>query len=329
MSTLLIASLQPGEGRTTTTAALGARLVAEGRNVRLLRVRSPEGADAAAEDDARTLASVPGCASPRAAVSEQEAQAEATSANAAGDVCIIEMPPGETPPGGETPAGIPHELAVRLAARVVLVSAGVNELRPGDLSAAAQTLGDTFLGVVATRQPERRLDAAEAELRERGLACLAALPEDRLLAGPNVREMAETLHASRLVEEGEEDEALEYVMLGPISADPGQPYFLQHGHKAVINRFDKMDLHLAALATEPDCLILTGGQDPSPYLLDRLAGSGLDITVLLSPESTVRTVELLDDLYSRTRFTGRRKLDRAVELYHERLDLQQLVEALR
>ena len=58
MSTLLIASLQPGEGRTTTTAALGARLAAEGRNVRLLRIRSPEGADAAAEDDARTLAAV-------------------------------------------------------------------------------------------------------------------------------------------------------------------------------------------------------------------------------------------------------------------------------
>ncbi len=324
MSTLLIASLQPGEGRTTTTAALGARLAAEGRNVRLLRVRSPEGADAAAEDDARTLAAVPGCASPRAALSEQEAQAEANSANAAGDVCII-----ETLPGGETPPGLPHELAVRLAARVVLVSAGVNELRPGGLAEAAQTLGDTFLGVVATRQPERRLDAAEAELRERGLACLAALPEDRLLAGPNVREMAETLRASRLGEEGEEEEALEYIMLGPISADPGQPYFLQHGHKAVINRFDKMDLHLAALATEPDCLILTGGQAPSPYLLDRLAGSGLDITVLLSPEGTVRTVELLDDLYSRTRFTGRRKLDRAVELFRERLDLQQFVEALR
>ena len=87
------------------------------------------------------------------------AATEADSANAAGDVCII-----------ETPYGIPHELAVRLAARVVLVNSGVDELRLGDLSAAAQTLGATFLGVVVTRQPERRLDAAEALLRERGRA---------------------------------------------------------------------------------------------------------------------------------------------------------------
>jgi BioD-like phosphotransacetylase family protein len=141
--------------------------------------------------------------------------------------------------------------------------------------------------------------------------------------------MAEVLHASRLVELGEEEEAVEFVMLGPISADPGQPYFLQHGHKAVVNRFDKMDLHLAALATEPDCLILTGGQSPSPYLLDRVEGSDLEITVLLSPEGTVRTVELLDELYGRTRFAGRRKLDRAVELFRQHLNLQELTEALR
>jgi BioD-like phosphotransacetylase family protein len=141
--------------------------------------------------------------------------------------------------------------------------------------------------------------------------------------------MEESLHASRLAEDGEADEAVEFVMLGPISADPGQPYFLQHGSKAVVNRFDKMDLHLAALATEPDCLILTGGQRPSPYLLDRVAGSDPGVTVLLSPEGTVRTMELLDDLYGRTRFSGQRKLTRAIELFQRHVNLQALSSALR
>jgi BioD-like phosphotransacetylase family protein len=140
--------------------------------------------------------------------------------------------------------------------------------------------------------------------------------------------MAETLHASRLVERGMEDEAVEHVMLGPISADPGQPYFLQHGSKAVVNRFDKMDLHLAALATEPDCLILTGGQMPSPYLLDRVAGSDFDVTVLLAPESTVRTVEVLDDLFGQTRFTGQRKLTRAIELFAQHADTDAVAAAI-
>jgi BioD-like phosphotransacetylase family protein len=175
-----------------------------------------------------------------------------------------------------------------------------------------------------TRVPERRLASMHEQLRERGLTCLAALPEDRQLAGPSVREMAEALHASRLVELGDENEAVEHVMLGPISSDPGQPYFLQHGSKAVVNRFDKMDLHLAALAAEPDCLILTGGQRPSPYLIDRAQGSDLALTVLLSPESTMRTMELLDEAYGRSRFSGQRKIARAMELCRERFDLKRL-----
>ena len=318
MPTILIASLQPGEGRTTLAAGLGACLADEGRSVRLLRIRSAEGADPAAEDDAQTLSLVPGCASPRSAVSEQEAQAQASEAGTTGGICIV-----------EAPSGAPTELAARLAARVVLVSSQADELRLSDLVAAAEAVGDALLGVVVTRQPERRLAPVRDALQERGITCLAALPEDRLLAGPSVREIAEALHASPLVENGEQDEGVEFVMLGPISADPGQPYFLQHGSKAVINRFDKMDLHLAALATEPNCMILTGGQQPSPYLLDRVAGSDFAITVLLAPEGTVRAMEALDELYTRTRFSGHRKLTRAVELVRQHVDVRQLIEALR
>ena len=314
MSTILIASLEPGEGRTAITAGLGARLASDGRAVRLLRIRSGEGADPAAEDDARTLAAVEGCTAPANAVSEQEVQA------ALADASPLHLV--------EAPAGSAKELADRLQAKVILVGARTGDLRLGDLAAAKSELGDSLLGVIVMREHERSLDAATAAVRERGLRCLGALPEDRMLAGPNVRELAEALRASRLVEQGEEEEALEFVMLGPISSDPGQPYFLQHPYKAVINRFDKMDLHLAALATEPECLVLTGGQQPSPYLLDRVAGSDLSITVLLSPENTVRTMELVDDLFPRTRFVGKRKRERAIELVEQHVDLAEITRGL-
>ena len=309
MPTIIIASLQPGEGRTATAAGLAAGLSKDGRSVRLLRIRNETGADAPAEDDARALALVPGCDSSGSAVTEQDAQAAAGTDG----LTIIEAPAGST-----------AELASKLAARVVLVAARADEQRAGDLASEANTLGDALLGVIVTRQAERMVSAAQKSLEDCGLRCLAVLPEDRLLAGPTPREMAQTLHASRLVDTGEEDEAVEFVMLGPVSADPGQPYFLQHGAKAVVNRFDKMDLHLAALATEPDCLILTGGQQPSPYLLDRLGGGDTNVTVLLSPEDTVRTVELVDELYGRTRFSGRRKVARASELVQQHVDITKL-----
>jgi BioD-like phosphotransacetylase family protein len=310
MSTIVIASLDAAEGRSTVAAALGASLAEAGRSVRLLRIRAEDAA--AAEDDARAFAIVPRCTAPASAVSEQDAQAEVSRA-AANDVVII-----------EAPAGAHEALASRLSAKVVLVSARADDQRLSDLDAAAKSLGGALAGVVLTRVPERQLASIDDALRSRGLTCLAALPEDRLLAGPSVREMAEVLHASRLAELGDEDEAVEYVMLGPISSDPGQPYFLQHGSKAVVNRFDKMDLHLAALAAEPACLILTGGQQPSPYLIDRVQGSDLPLTVLLSPQDTVRTIELIDETYGRTRLSGAQKIGRAIELFRRHADLARL-----
>ena len=318
MPTLLIASLQPGAGRTTVVAGLGAWLAGQNHSVRLLRTCSDTGADPAAEDDAQTLAATPGCTAPAGAASEQDAQAQAGETDAAGAVCLI-----------ETAVGVPTDLADRLSASVVLVSAHSDEQHLTELSVAAQSLGERLLGVILTRQPERRLTKIETVLRERELTCIAVLPEDRLLAAPNIREVTEALHASLLVERRQPDEVLEYIMLGPISADPGQPYFLQHGSKAVVNRFDKMDLHLAALATGPECLILTGGQQPSPYLIDRVGGSDLETTVMLAPEGAVRTIELLDDLYGRTRFAGPRKLARAIDLLQDRLVSDTLAETLR
>ncbi len=311
MPTIIVASQHPQAGRTAVTAALGALLAQQGRSVQLARLRPSEGPDRGAEDDARRLASVPGCTASATAVTEQDALVLAREAGDAGVVLI------------EAPAGVPSELAGRLSARVVLVAGDAD-----DLSSARSSLGAALAGVIATRVPGRRLDTLLAEIESQGVPCLAVLPEDRLLAGPNVQEMADALHASRLVERGLEDEAVEYVMLGPISADPGQPYFLQHGSKAVVNRFDKMDLHLAALATEPQCLILTGGQMPSPYLLDRVAGSDFDITVLLAPDGTVRTVEVLDGLFGSTRFAGQRKLARAIEILTGRVDSDKLATAL-
>jgi BioD-like phosphotransacetylase family protein len=242
---------------------------------------------------------VPGCSSPRGAVGEQDALSETRS----GAACPIEIPPGP-----------PAELAQRLDAKVVLVTSSVEDLRLSDVSAAAGALGERAAGVLAVRQHEKGIERAQQAIEQRGMRCLGVVPEDRLLAGPTVREISEALRASPLFENGATDEGLEYVMLGPITSDPGQPYFYRHGRKAVVNRFDKMDLHLAALATEPECLVLTGGQQPSPYLMDRVAGSGLELTVLLAPDGTVRAAELLNELYDRTRFRGQRKMDRAIEL---------------
>jgi BioD-like phosphotransacetylase family protein len=80
----------------------------------------------------------------------------------------------------------------------------------------------------------------------------------------------------------------------------------------VITRSDKTDLQLAALHTQTDVLILTGGYPPSPYTIDRAAGE--EVPILLTRADTPRSVALLSDAFGGSRFNGERKLERLGEL---------------
>jgi BioD-like phosphotransacetylase family protein len=86
----------------------------------------------------------------------------------------------------------------------------------------------------------------------------------------------------------------------------------------VITRSDKTDLQLAAMHSGIECLILTGGLDPSPYAIDRAADD--EIMVLLTKADTREAVGLLENIFQGTRFASEEKLDRMQALLEARLD---------
>lgn len=316
MKNLVVTSAVSSAGKTAVSAGLGWLLAEAGRPVRLLRLHAEESQDPRAEDDADTLAAVPGCSSPGRALAVTEAVAQAEGANAEGGLAIVEAPDADP------------DTVRRLSARAVLCVADAWETQPTEHRRLADTLGDTLLGVVATAVPRLRLSEVASALAKAGLPCLAVLPEDRLLAAPTHREMASALDASYLVTGGRQGEAVEYLMIGPIGADPGMPHFSQHERKAVITRSEKTDLLLAALNTDLDCLILTGGRPPSPYVLDWIQNSDQGVSVLVTSHDTVGAVRLLDDLYGRTRFSGQRKLERMAQLLREQVQTEALLTRL-
>ena len=146
------------------------------------------------------------------------------------------------------------------------------------------------------------------------------LPEDRLLAAPTVGQIAETARARVLVRSQEGDSAvIEHIVIGAISHDSADTYFERFPRKAVVCRAEKTDLGLAALLTGAEVLVLSGGHDPSPYLLDR-AGASRTTTVLLAPEGTVETVRDIEGLYGTAPFSHAAKVERAGELMAAALD---------
>jgi BioD-like phosphotransacetylase family protein len=88
----------------------------------------------------------------------------------------------------------------------------------------------------------------------------------------------------------------------------------------VVTRAEKVDIVLSALrAGGTECLILTGGSDPSPYILDRVAAAR-STTLLLAPEGTVETVRDIEGSFGLSAFAGGAKIERAGMLMAAALD---------
>jgi len=228
------------------------------------------------------------------------------------------------PSGGvviaEVEASEAREAASAWAAGAVVVQRGASQgASPlgadGGKSAVAITAAAGLSKVRAALPPEA--DSPQAK-EGKGVRPLVVLPEDRILAAPRLGELTRALEASSLCDDADENEVIERIMIGSVSHDPGGPYFSMHEHKAVLTRFEKTDVQLAALDTPLACLLLTGGGRPSPYLFDRAQSIG--VSVLLTARDTVGAMEALGEAYAGARFGGEAKLARLRELLAEHLD---------
>jgi BioD-like phosphotransacetylase family protein len=288
MPIIVVTSAEQGAGKTGVAAAIARHVAYTGQPARLVRIASDAGGTNADADASwfGSLNFVPG--SPAFAVTPAGVSATAE------EIVVVEA-------DGSAAGSIPD-------ASYVVVGREGQPVAVEGIEAAA---------TVVTRA--RTLPAAgEAEPGTPAIV----LVEDRTLNGFGVDEVQALLHAEVLVEGDPTDETCDDLVIAPIASDAGQPYFKRFGSKAVVARFDKTDMHLAAMQSDPVCLILSGGRRPSEYLFDAASAQG--ITVLLSRTDTENTVIALERIFERTRFSGGRKLDRMAEL----LEATPLFEAL-
>lgn len=207
---------------------------------------------------------------------------DAPPADATGVVTIL-----EAPPGADAPA-----LAARLGARLVVVGP----------SGATAPAGATLIVNHGTTTGLRQIG------------------EDRLLAAPTVGRLIAASGAQILARSQEGEAAVcEHLVIGAISHDAADAYFSRFPRRAVIARAEKVDLALAAMLTHSECLILTGGHEPSPYILDR-AASTRETTLLLAPGGTVETMLDLEGTFGTSPFSGEAKVERIGGLMRVALD---------
>jgi len=297
MPALLVVSSKPLAGKSTLAAGIARGFAEDGARVRLERV----GAGDAAAQDAKTFATLP------FASASGQALARPPRA-AAGETLIVELDAGTAPP-----AGVPAVIAVRGA--------------PDEADRAlAESLRDRLAGSIAVAVDPASVEAVARQLTDGGLRPLAILPEDLVLAAPSVGEIGATLNAKVLYDGENADEVVEDVVIAPVYADPARPHFHRFDSKAILAPFNKTDLHLAALEARAACLVITGGRDPSPYVIDRAQHE--PTTILLSSHDTPGTVNALAEVWTANRFRGGRKAEAAYAALRGRLDFASLARKL-
>ncbi len=282
MTRILVTSTLAGDGKSVVAVGLASALRATGATVRLVRI--DDGASAAT--DAQQFTRVNGVRASAAPT----AAADLTSDT---DHTVIEA---ASAPGLD-------------ADRTVLV---VRHGEADDDTVARALAEQQPAAVIVNGVPKHGGPAALNRIAGLGGNGVAALPQDRHLAAPTVRDIAPALEGELSGDAELFDEASRDLVIGPVSAHEGMDYFRKYPNKTLITRHDRIDIALGALDYEPLCLILAGGEPTLPYVAQRAERESF--ALITTSLTTLEAVAAIGPLYGQSPFVGERKLETAIAL---------------
>lgn len=323
MSILYVVSDKQGAGKTALCAALAHLLRAQGKRATAFKpvTDGPHDPDPAAY---QTLLATDAPAPCDADALSQIADAASRLA-AQNDIVVVEASSSLTTEQS-------RRIAAALDARVIALATFTPDLTPDDVLALGAPYPDRLVGYVVnnltlymqTHARERLIPGIQAS----GAPLLALLPEDRRLLAVSVAQLADRLSGEFILDEGDPDDLVEYLMVGGMSLDPGETYFATRDNRAAIVRGDRPDLQMSALNAPGNtaCIIATGGIQPIEYI--RYEAEQEETPIIIVQTDTLDTMDALNALIDNSRFDHPRKLQRFTALLKDRLDLEPLLAAL-
>jgi len=220
------------------------------------------------------------------------------------------------------------EISGILNASVLLLDTFNEELTVDRILVAGEYFGDALLGVVINWVPERRLSFARnllpRFLSEHGIKVIGSMPTDRVLRSITVNDLSEGLNGEIICAWDKGEELIESMMVGAMGQEQALRLFRKQANKVVITGGDRSDIQLAALQTPTKCLILTGGQRPSPFVLGQAEEIG--VPIILVKNDTATTVEMVESAIGHQKVHSAKKIERVRKFVREELDLDLMLE---
>jgi BioD-like phosphotransacetylase family protein len=229
-------------------------------------------------------------------------------------------------------------VAKLLNAPVVLVTCGgigrpIDEVMLN--KAVFDSYGVPLVGVIVNKVIPEKYDKINTYVRlgfeRKGIAVLGVLPFCPVLSSPTIRQLLEDSKGALLCGENNLDRTVTKITVGAMPTHTALDYF--KGGVLLITPGNRDDLILAAASVSQyedynvKGMILTGGLQPHPIVLDLLARSG--IPVILAADDTFSVAERITRLIIKIRSRDQEKIDTVKHLIKEHIDIAALITALQ
>ena len=178
------------------------------------------------------------------------------------------------------------KLAKELGAKSLVVLDYHNKIDSSDVDFAD--------GIIINSIPKYRSRELSIQLSGKKTNLLGIIPEDRSMLSLSLEEIGNQLDAQWIVKTNNIGKLVTHFLIGGNLMDHGHYYFGRYPDKAVIVRGDRPDIQLSALGSPLSALILTGGHQPTEYVLHE--SEQLEVPLMISPLDTSSTIDSIGRL---------------------------------
>ena len=193
-----------------------------------------------------------------------------------------------------------------------------------DALTAKTRLGKRLIGIIINMVPVERTaytrELIKPYLEQQGIKTLAILPHQSILRSVSVGEINDALKG-KVICYGCYDDLVENLVVASMGLEHSIEHFRRVKNKAVIVGSDRPDIQMDALETSTRALILTGKLEPTRQVRDRAELE--NVAIVLSSFDTLATVEKMEAIFDRSRFTQIDKVSRFEKLLSQEMDFGQ------
>lgn len=196
---------------------------------------------------------------------------------------------------------------------------------------AKKILGNLLIGVIFNYVPENQIDYLKDKIvpflqKEYKIDVLGMIPASPRLRALSIHEIKNMLNAELLYGADKQDHIIEEFCLSTMNMENDIRYFRETKHKAVIISGDRIDIQLAALESNTDCLILTGKLYPPEVILSKAEEN--KVPVMVVRDSSLKTAEKIERLRRHLGFYTPSKIPEAIKITQKNVNIKAIYKKL-